>query len=274
MNYYYLLSGLPDLSLDVSLANIDFEETFDTIQRNLESEDLELFNYLLHPNDNRNFLSHLFYEYKELPKGAFQRPYTLTPEIILAYRRELSSFPDYMVAFIREFEAQFPTLTMREMENRLQEKFDDELNKLNNAFIKDYFLFKRSLAGIVAAFNQSNHSFLSESSFHNDPLLDSLKKGQAPSSTVLKTYPFAEQLKEVILTTDPTQIEHFIERIEWDYLAGPYPTFGSEQVLAYTAKLFILFRKKNQKIESGSLRFDALKNDIRNKVHSPKTPVL
>lgn len=275
MNYYYLISSLPDLSLDVSLKQLDFEETFDTIKRNLEPEDLELFYYLLYPNDNRNLLTHLFHEFKDLPKEDFLEPFSISPDAIQSYRREQATFPDYLVAFLQEFETQFPSLTMREMENRLQTKFEEALDKLEDDFLKSYFHFKSALKRLVAVFNQSQFNFLSETAFQDEnSLLDSLKKGQTPSAAILKTYPFAESLRDVVDTSDPYQIERFVEEIEWDYLSGSYTPFESEQVLAYTARLLLLSRKKQQNLERGAIRFNKLKRDIRNKVHSPKTPVV
>lgn len=275
MSYFYLISGLPDLALDTSPDKIDFEETFDVIQRNLEHEDQEQFGYLLYPNDNRNLLDHLFHGFKDLPEGKFLKPFTLSPEVVQSYRREQSNFPGYMVEFIRETETQFQTLTMREMENRLQAKFEAQLAKLESGFIQDYFQFKNGLKRLLALFNQTQYDFLSKPTFQDENrVLDSLKKGQMPNTAVLKTYPFAEPMKEVMATSDPSQIERFVEQIEWEYLLGPFPAFQSEQVLAYAARLLILYRKKQQNTALGATRFEKLKKDIRNKAHSPKTPLV
>jgi len=67
MSYYYLISSLPDLSIGMDTKQIDFEKTFDLIQRNLTPEDNELFQYLIYPNDISTLLSILFHEYHQLP---------------------------------------------------------------------------------------------------------------------------------------------------------------------------------------------------------------
>lgn len=275
MSYYYLIASLPDLSLDDSLKYVDFDETFDTIRRNLEADDLELFNYLIYPNDNRNLLNYLFYEYKDLPTSKPLWPYTIPIDSIQSFRRDRSLFPDYMVEFFQESEAQFTSWTMREMENRLQIKFEEELEKSELPFVTAYFRFKHSLAEIVASLNQAHYRFLFESQFsHANSSLNMLKKGQSPSSSVLKEYPYAEQLRETVALGDPIELERFVERVEWDYLEGPHTTFGTDHVLAYAARLLLLSRRKRQDREVGTERYKVLKNDIRNKVHSPKTPVV
>lgn len=275
MKYYYLISSLPDLDPDISLKSIDFEEVFDAIDRNLEPEDQKHFHYLLYPHDNRNLLNHLFLEYKDLPFSKFMEPSVLSADAIASYKRARSTFPDYLVTFLQETEPQFANLSMSAMEQRLQSLYSEQLSKEASPFIQQYFSFKQALSAIVAAFNEAQFDFLSPSEFsEKDPLLEALTKGHAVSSKMLKSYPYAEQLKEIIGLQDPVVLERFILKIEWEYLETVPNDFEIEQVLAYGSKLLLLNRKKAQNKESGQLRFKVLSDEIKNMVHSPKTPMV
>ena len=134
MSYFYLISSLPNFSIGMDAQQIDFEKTFDLIQRNLTPEDNHLFHYLIYPNDIRNLLSVLFHEYHQLPLLSFKKVSAFSKEEINDYRFFKNNFPDFLNDFLLENESRFPTMTMQEMEDKLIAKFYDYVTSINHCF--------------------------------------------------------------------------------------------------------------------------------------------
>jgi hypothetical protein len=270
MSYYYLISGLPDLEVDTIPAKIDFEETLDTIERNLEEVDKELFRYLIYPNDNRNFLNVLFHEFKDFPMNPLVRPSVLPANIIKGYRRMRGSLPQYMSEFLSEHEDHLATMTMTDMEEKLMEKFQAQLNDTDNSFIIDYFTFEYQLKNAVAAYNLSHFDFLPKPPTSVDNIFYQLGKNKSIPPFLQQQYPFLEELAEITEDLIPNNIERFIDRIKWDYLSNLVGFFQREHVFAYTLKLLLVWRWQQLKVEQDEPHFEKLTERIKASIPSPK----
>ncbi|WP_020531305.1 DUF2764 family protein [Flexithrix dorotheae] len=276
MNYYYLIAGLPNLSNDMDSQGIDFEKTFELIQRNLTLEDNRLFRYLLYPNDIRNLLSILFYEYHHLPLLSAKRTSVFSEEEMKDYRFFRSNFPNFLNDFLAENEARFPSMTMREMEDALMAKFYEEVVALNNLFIRKYFSFYKELKDLIAAFNFESFKFLSSPNI-KDPerLIGQIGPARSPTTTLIKDYPYLEKLMAVLSDNDPQKIALFIDRILWDFLEEKKQGFFSnEEVFTYTIQLLMKERWALLDREEGSKRFLKIHQKIRNNVRSPKASII
>jgi len=255
VNYYYLIAGLPDLSLDEDLPKIDVEEVIDTIQRNLSSLDEASFRYLLYTNDNRNFLNVLFHEYYNFPTSTFLAPATLAESVLQDYRRQQSEFPSYLCEFIRIHEDQFSSLSPRELEEILWVMFYEEAEQ-QAPFIANYFRFDRQIKEMAAIYNSVNYSFLPQPTTVGGKESGAIGRGKTVPTAWLREYPYLESLGEVIATKRPDRIEKFMDRIRWDYLEDISGYFGCEQVFAYALKLLIVVRWQQMSPEKGSTHFE------------------
>lgn len=278
MSYYYLISGLPDLLLEESIANtgkkkIGVDEVLNTIRDNLESEDERSFRYLIYPNDNRNLLSILFAKYSDLPKSTFLTPAMLAEQDLLDYHKHKGSFPSYMSEFLDTYEDQFPSIPPSEMENKLLDFFYEEAGQ-EDQFIAAYYQFERNVKRLFSTYNHSCFDFLAAPADADDTLLNQVGKGKSIPSGLLRDYPYIEDIAEVISTQQPAAIEMLMDQIKWDYLDEVRSFFSGEQVFAYTLRLLMVNRWQTMNAEIGAARFEELQKNIKNKVRSLKTPVI
>lgn len=272
MSYFYLISSLPNFSIGMDAQQIDFEKTFDLIQRNLTPEDNHLFHYLIYPNDIRNLLSVLFHEYHQLPLLSFKKVSVFSKEEINDYRFFKNNFPDFLNDFLVENESRFPTMTMQEMEAKLMAKFYEEVASLNHSFITEYFHFREKLKNLGAAFNNAAFKFLS-SPFIKDAerLIGQIGPNSAPTATLTKDYPYVEGFIKVLSVGEPKKIENFIDRILWTFLEEKNKGFFSnEEVFTYALKLQMVQRWSLLNPEEGTKRFKKLHNNIISNVHFHK----
>lgn len=276
VSYYYLIAGLPDIYPAMDNPQIDFDQTFDLIQRNLLKEDEKLFRYLIYPHDMQNLLSILFEEYQDLPLRPFKKPALLDIEELKGYKFSKGNFPDFMSDFLAENEDRFSSMSMRAMEDALWEKFYAEIARLNHSFLIDYFAFNRALKGVIAAFQFNAYGFLSPPNIPDaERLTGQIGPDKSPTASLSKDYPYLEELIKALSANKPETIERLIDRILWEFLEERYQgVFSGEEVLAYTLKLQITQRWLIIDSQKGKARFDKLHRHIKNNVRSPKTPVI
>lgn len=270
MSYYYLLAGLPNLTLSSESKPIDTEEVIDTIYRNLKSSDRKLLRYVLYPNDNRNLLNAIFHRFKNYPQEEFLSPAVYSTKQIKEYHINKEMFPSYMEEFLREYEDQFEVMSMREMDDRLWQMFYEEVEK-QNPFIADYYDFEKTLKELFSVYNHSYLDWLSVPTLSEGNTLEQVGKGKSISASILRRHPHIEAVDEAISSNNPTDIEKLMEQIKWDYLDEISGFFGREQVMVYALRLLMIQRWQRLTPDTGVTRFKALQDNIKNNVSSLKT---
>lgn len=276
MNYYYLISSLPDISLKMDASNLDFDDLFDMIRRNLTKEDKKLLRYLIYPNDIHNLLSILSQEYQDWPTAPFKKPSVFNLEEIKAYKLTRKNFPDFLNDFLAENEDRLSSMSPREMEDAILDRFYNEVFGLDNPFLANYYAFVRELKSLIAAFHFNTYDFLSQPNIHDaDRLILQVGPDRSPSALVTKDYPYLDELIKVLSENQPVKTELFIDTVLWDFLEEKSEgLFSPEDVFAYTIKLQIIQRWVLMHPANGKDYFEKLIHKIINNVRSTKTPAI
>lgn len=244
MKYYYLIATLPDLTLEETKAKVDFEETIETIRRNLEKEDEKLFQFLLFPNDHRNLLNIIFSQYHQLDLPPFESPSIFDKEVLQEYAHRPYELPAHISDFIVTLQERFAGMSMAEMENQLLERFYQHIADLDDEFIRDYFGFERALRSILAGLNRGLYKLIQGvETIEIDRISERLAQEGAGATLLAKTYPFIEKLGQAIASKDPSHIEKTVDEIKWDYIDdASNDFFGRQQVFGYVLKLLMVKR--------------------------------
>lgn len=276
MNYYYLISSLPELSSKMDASKLDFDELFDSIKRNLTKQDSHVLKYLIYPNDLNNLLAVLSQEYQNWSLVVFKSPAIFSIEDIEAYKKNRRNFPDFMNDFLSENEDRLSKMSRREMEDAMLDRFYNEVFEIDNAFLNNYYRFLRALKSVVAAYNFNSYDFLSQPNIHDaDRLILQVGPDRSPSAAVLRDFSYLEELMTALADHQPEQTERYLDSIIWDFLdesTGEH--FSREAVFSYTIKLQILKRWLSIKPETNKKDYDNLLQKIMNNYTSEKTSVL
>ena len=276
MSYYYLISSLPEISPTMETSQVDFDETFDSIRRNLSKDDRKLLRYLIYPNDIQNLLSTLFHEYWDAPLATFKKPAIFNAEEITNYKLIRRNFPDFINGFLAENEDRLAGMSMQEVEDTIMDQFYIKVYALNYKFLTEYYNFIRSLKAIVAAFHFNTYDFLSQPNIIDaDRLILQIGPDRAPSAMVSRDYPYLEELIKILSENHSEKTQRFIDSIVWNYLNETADgVFSRNAVFAYTIKLQILQRWHITKTGSNNANFQQLLHKIINTERSAKTPVI
>jgi hypothetical protein len=275
MTYYYLISSLPDISLQIEANEIDYNDTFDSIKRNLSKADQQLLRYLIYPNDIQNLISTIAHNFHHVPLAPFKTPAIFNQDEIKNFKLIRRNFPDFINGFLADNEDRLGNMSLRDIENALLDRFYNKVIDLQSGFLTNYYHFVRELKSLIAAYNYNSYSFLSQPYINDaDRLILQVGPDRAPSALVIKDYPYLEKLIVVLSKQQPEETERFIDTVIWNYLDETISdTFSSEAVFAYAIKLQISKRRLTIKAHSNDNSLEALLQKIINNP-TQQTPVL
>ncbi len=266
-NYYYLVSGLPEVTLDGSKKFPGVSEFVAEVKDELCEEDAKLLELLLYYYDNKNLVSiiekdldkvleHIDPEFDT--RGNFSRD-ELEREVKFP-----DLVPDYMKNYIearKEGVSLFPGYTF---DDQLSWLYYDSVSSHENAFIKDWFSFELNLRNVLAGLNfrkmskrsrpqrvdPNDSNNIIEDTFalgnvvigRND-VADLIQKSNAPDFSVSSVFPWVEKLL-AIDSSNLIEWQKNVDMLRWDALNEftTFTYFQVETVLAFCIKLGIVER--------------------------------
>jgi hypothetical protein len=154
-NYFYLIAGLPDLSIDQGKLQFGSLEFREYLRTQLTKEDYQLIEWLFLPYDNQNLLSLLTKREAEWQSGGIYTREQLelaimeevAPDKIISDER--SGVKAYLKDFIRLFSVDEQTLHQNELEVMLSALYYSEALKVKNKFLKAWFEFEINLKNLL-----------------------------------------------------------------------------------------------------------------------------
>jgi len=213
MQYYYLMSSLPDLSSESPFLS-EIGALVEHIEENLAPGDLKYFRYLLYKNDNKNLIYQL-----RLREGirdpsylTFFEPSAYTFEELEMHIKDSEDLPAYMQAFLEACGRDELPADWRLRENLLKERYYQEALQLKDSFLRAYFSFKRSLKNILSALNARQYGFpLAEVLIGHDDLTAQLSRATQSDFGLSREFPFIDELRQYIADKSFVKLEQTVD---------------------------------------------------------------
>jgi len=262
-DYYYLLSAVPQLSLeDETYQRVNFDEVFKLVEDNITVSDGHKLHYLMYQNDNLNLVSAIARHHrKPVPHNLYHYPSVFDQEAMKDYERTYVLFPDYMHDFVETYRDEFAARSIATLEQWLLTAFYREATAWEDAFIRNYFSFERDLRNIITALNCRKYGYRMEEQLIGDAYINQqLLRSSAADFGLTQNYPFIEALQEYIERQDVPGLEHLMDSLLWEHLdeLTRFSYFDSYQLLAYTLKLFMVKKWSWLKPDKGHERLHHL----------------
>lgn len=264
-NYYYIISGLPDISIDsnkpeqLSLAlKKDLYEQFHT-------SDYRLVELLYLHYDNDNFLNLLLKKNKPFnPLGNYTEKY-LKEQIT-----EPTNIVDYMGNFILNIKDEIYGSSNFIIEKELQVLYYEYLLQSKNKFIKEWFKFEKDIKSVLTSVNCIKHKYDIEQHIikvkgYNE-INDILFKIGPKVDLLGDELPFAADIVLIAESDrDITEKEKALDQIRWKFLEenSLFNYFTIESILSYIIKLEIVERWIRLDDEAGRILFNKFLHDIK-----------
>lgn len=280
-NYYFLVAGLPDLTIDQGKLQFGSVEFREYLRTQLYRKDYELIEWLFLPADNQNLIQLLTKEEKPwYSTGIYTREeLEHTIDEIVAPDKIHDDNPANVKHYFKEFIVSYfsESRLMPDMlpENELASLYYDNALKVNNHFFREWFEFELNLKNVLI-YNTAQkynlpyeHDIIGNTSFSH---LFRLKIGRDISEAAeWKYFDAASQLSDNGNNSDVAAREKAIDLLRWTVLdeMNIFNYFSIEVIISYMIKLMIIERWLKLEPKTGEELFRRLLGDLQSGYEFP-----
>lgn len=272
--YYYLVAGLPDISLEdgkLSYAISDFRaESYG----DLSAKDQALIDLFYLKYDHADLLSLL--KDKDAVtqgKGNFSSEDLL--QLIASVKegeKPDAKFPSYLYDFIAQYLA-LPADELYKAENLLASAYYAYAMKSKNPFIASWFEFNLNINNILAAFAARKYKMnVAEVIVGDTDVCEMLRTSNARDFGLSETLDYFEPLQRLVETDDLVEREKKVDQLKWKWLedASFFHYFTVERLFVFLLQLEMIERWVLLDKEKGSELFRQMIQNLKDEVQIPE----
>lgn len=266
-NYYFLISGLPDISFDSTKYSITACQFFSDIEEQVSSLDAHYLRSTRFSYDNENLIALL-----DKRNNKFDTRGNFSSEELDSGIKNPEQLPEYMKLFLDSYhsgKALFHGLTIVD---QLAWVFYDEMLNQKNKFLCEWFTFDRDLRNCIAAINfrnSQNGTFSGVKSLIDSVLVgrneitDSIIRSKQVDFGLGTMVPWIDELIAAS-ASQLVEYEKFIDRLRWSKLdeLTVISGFTIDTILAFVIKLFMVERWRSLDAKTGKEQFKHLTGEL------------
>jgi len=280
--YYYFVSGLPNLHLEDTKLILTPLMLFHDAKEHLDAGDYQLLRLMLLPNDILNLVN-VWHdkdtwtddsvitreEWEEIIKDLKQKA-----EPVFVNKNILNdSIPlfvlNYMSLEIEKLELTPQPVMMKE----LFTLFYDWIDQHYDGFISEWFRFDSELKNIIIALNCRKHQIpIHEQLIGNSYLTEKLLKSNASDFGLGNEYPIFDTISRLNDNPDIIEKEKGFDALRWKWLESRtfFDYFTIPRILAYFGRIRIIYRWIHLSQAVGEKRFHQVLKDLENSFEFPE----
>lgn len=277
-NYYYLIAGLPDLSIDQGKLQFGSVEFREYLKSQLHRKDYELIEWLFLPNDNSNLLSLLNNDEREWNTNGIYTTDQLelailevvNPDKIIS--DEKSGVKDYMKEFIRSYHSEIRIMPHISAENELTYLYYTEALSVNNEFMRQWFEFEVNLRNVLIFNTAQKFNLPYENELIGDTqLARALKQKTGRDMGDASAWPYFDRANQISDSQDIASKERSIDQLKWSVLdeMNIFNYFSIEIIISYMIKIMIIERWLKLDPKTGEELFRRLLGDLQSGYEFP-----
>lgn len=273
--YYYLVAGLPDLTLDdskLSYTVADFKTEFYPYLSDADKKLIDLF-YLKF--DNVNVLKLLKDRDAVIDTCGLYSADELSDFIVMLKDGDEvpdRAFPSYLSAFISDSFNQ-PTEEVNFLpENRLAGLYYAYAMKCKNRFVSDWFGFNLTVNNILVALTARKYKFEVAPLIVGDTCIcEALRTSTARDFGLGAEIDYLDQLMKISEVEELVEREKKIDQLRWDWMeeATFFNYFTIERLFVFLLQLEMIERWLSLDKERGSQLFRSMIEALKDEVQIP-----
>lgn len=273
-NYYYLMAGLPDLSIDDCKSGPSLLELKEDLSEILSRQDKQLIFYFFLKYDCNNLVELLKNAEAPIdPKGNFgMEQYTDMMVSAKEMNFNVHRYPSFMSEFAREYRYNKDTdgfFPADAMALRYYEYAMKCPNKMMASWFRLNFDITNVLTAMIARKNGWN---VSNYVLGDGEVSEMLRNNNTRDFGLSVEFDYVSELMKIADCEDPVEKEKRIDTFKWLWLDEQTfaDVFSIEAVFAYLAKLEILERWEKLDVEQGREQFRMIIENLRNEAQVPE----
>lgn len=272
--YYYLVAGLPDISLEDGKLSYTVDSFKSEIYPDLSDKDkniIDLF-YLKFDNDN---LLHLLKdkEYVVKRNGNFSSDELLSLiDTIKDGDIPDRKYPSYFSKFISEYLALAPEDAYRASDMLTSDYYSYAMRTKNN-FVSAWFEFNLNLNNIQSAISARKYKIDVASTIVGDTdVCEMLRTSNARDFGLGDTLPYLENIQRISEIDDLLEREKKVDQLKWNWMEDEsfFNYFTVERLFVFLLQLEMIERWISLDKDKGNELFRALIQGLKNDVQIPE----
>lgn len=268
-NYYYLVAGLQDITIDVhklQFSQLAFREELKT---EVHPDDFMLVEQLFLPFDNANLLNLL-----QKTGRPFDEKGNFSQERLEDNIKEPHDLPEYMRQFIVAFKSNDPLMPDMSPENELTTLFFDQMLRIGNDFLRNWFEFELNVRNIFTALLARKYEIPYEHQIiGTGEVANIIRKSHARDFGLGADIDYLDELANLVRNDNVQDREKAIDELRWKYLdeAIFFEYFTIEKILAFTIKLGMAERWLGIDKDHGNEMFKKLLKELQSSYELPES---
>lgn len=277
-NYYFLVAGLPDLTIDQGKLQFGSLKMREYLQSQLHKKDYQYIEWLFLPHDNKNLLNLLeknnqpwdflgIYTEEELELAILE---IVNPDKIIT--DEKSPVRSYMKEFIRSYNDETRIIPEKSAENELTELYYLDALKLDNKFIAEWFAFDVDLKNMLVYNTALKFNIPFENEITgNTRLAEVLRLKSGRSMDDIAEWLYFERFNQLADNGDIAGRERAIDHLRWTVLdeMNTFNYFSIEVIFSYMIKIMMIERWLKLDPATGEQLFRKLLGDLQSGYEFP-----
>ena len=272
--YYYLVAGLPDISLDDGKLSYSVESFKSEIYPDLSTKDQHLIDLFYLKYDNENLLL-LLRNKDAVParKGRFTTEELL--QVIESVRdgdTPDKKYPPYFYDFVSRYFSLTPE-DLYKAEDLLASAYYSYAMQCSNQFIASWFEFNLNINNIQAAFSARKYKMDVPSVIvgHSE-VSELLRTSNARDFGLNDLLSYFEQLQRIVEIEELVEREKKIDLLKWKWLEEEsfFNYFTVERIFVFLLQLEMIERWISLDKEKGSELFRQMIQSLKDEVQIPE----
>ena len=274
-NYYYLIAGLPELSLDDSKLGISVREFREQYYPELATDDRVLLDLIFLSYDNANLLALLKDKEAAIVEGGLYSSEELLGIIEAARAEEAPDrqYPRYMYDFVAQMESEESAAEGIFPEDRLAQLYYAHAMNQGNAFVERWFAFNLDLNNFLTAITARRYDLDVKPLIVGDN--DVAKALRTSNSRDFGLTGVMDGFEEVMRISE---IENLVERerkldvLKWEWMEENsfFDYFTVEKLFAFLVKIQIIERWISLDAEAGGEMLRSMIRQLKDEVKVPQ----
>ena len=274
-NYYCLVTGLPELSLEDGKLSYTVANFKTEIYPQLSKSDKKLLDLFYLKYDNRNLLTLL--KDKEASVDASLGNFSADEllGIIASFKEESApdkKFPSYFYEFA-ELYLNTPDEERFGLEDKLYGYYYDYAMKCGNPFVSTWFELNLDVNNILAAMAARKYKMeVAKVPVGTNAVADALRTSNARDFGLADDLEYFEQLVRINDTIDLVDREKKIDLLKWNWMEDNtfFNYFTIEKIFVFLMKLEMIERWISLDKEKGNEMFRQLIGQLKDEVQIPQ----
>ena len=274
-NYYYLIAGLPELSLDDSKLGITVREFRDLYYPELADDDRALLDLIYLSYDNANLLLLLKDKEATIAEGGLYTSEELLAIIEAARAEEAPdrNYPRYMYDFVAQMESEESAAEGIFPEDRLAQLYYAHAMSQGNVFVERWFAFNLDLNNFLTAITARRYNLDVKPLIVGDnEVAKALRTSNSRDFGLTGVMDGFEEVMRISEIDNLVERERKLDVLKWEWMEENsfFDYFTVEKLFAFLVKIQIIERWISLDAEAGGEMLRGMIRQLKEEVKVPQ----